>query len=429
MRSLAPKDSPIFATPFVTVTAPLNTATSIDFAIACTQVPALYFLTSGGLSSIVSGYKKIRRLRKLLVALDQYRFQDFQSEDGIGPEVTVAMFRHGLTQDLEQAKSQFHAGFAQLLVAIAFLVFSLNSLHVRLPDHPFPVYGAVVSLLLGLSYFLCDMVHSVHDHAKNAALARRLKKKLRSTNGTAAACTSAGDLLNLAQKVGYTRNLMEALRALTSSPDTGASELSLQYPNGGDVKECVANDITAIRNALLLLRGDGAATTTTATASTAASEVEEEEAEEESTTRTPSKRLTRSAVKGSKKGSRASSSTSSSRSAAAAEATPIATPELLQRLDAHQRSEYITAALTSVYFLLNLTAGYGYLMPVLAYFAPHETLPAGSLVQSAVHALMLRFPSATADWWGNFAGDFAWTLEPALAIVSPAIVAYAFKVS
>ncbi|GMI23563.1 hypothetical protein TeGR_g1551 [Tetraparma gracilis] len=55
------------------------------------------------------------------------------------------------------------------------------------------------------------------------------------------------------------------------------------------------------------------------------------------------------------------------------------------------------------YFALNATAFYGYLMAPVTYYG---VLP----------ALKLGASDAAADWWGNFAGDFCWTVEPLLVI-------------
>ena len=72
--------------------------------------------------------------------------------------------------------------------------------------------------------------------------------------------------------------------------------------------------------------------------------------------------------------------------------------------------------------------GYGYLMGVFAYFIPPESFPVGSSVAVAVRLLMLQAPTAQADWWGNFAGDLAWTIEPVVALVQSTVVQYSFQV-
>jgi len=65
-----------------------------------------------------------------------------------------------------------------------------------------------------------------------------------------------------------------------------------------------------------------------------------------------------------------------------------------------------------ILFLLNVIAGVGYLMGIVAFY-----FPTGSS-EWWVQFLLLYLTPAEADWYGNFAGDFAWTVEPFLIICS-----------
>uniref|UniRef100_A0A7S3VCM1 Uncharacterized protein n=1 Tax=Chaetoceros debilis TaxID=122233 RepID=A0A7S3VCM1_9STRA len=59
------------------------------------------------------------------------------------------------------------------------------------------------------------------------------------------------------------------------------------------------------------------------------------------------------------------------------------------------------------YFVFNFIAFYGYLLGVVVYyFDADENQPA------AVRQLKLGYSNDDADWGGNFAGDFMWTVEP-----------------
>jgi hypothetical protein len=70
-----------------------------------------------------------------------------------------------------------------------------------------------------------------------------------------------------------------------------------------------------------------------------------------------------------------------------------------------------------LYFVLNLVAFYGYFLGVLCYyFDDDETQP------FHVGKLKLGLKTEHADWHGNFAGDFMWTIEPVVILVSPIIL-------
>lgn len=79
------------------------------------------------------------------------------------------------------------------------------------------------------------------------------------------------------------------------------------------------------------------------------------------------------------------------------------------RLVAYESSSAAPMAL--VYFLLNFCAGYGYMLGILAYYFKDQ--------QSLWHSVLkFGFSHKASDWWGNLAGDMAWTIEPILVIVA-----------
>jgi len=63
--------------------------------------------------------------------------------------------------------------------------------------------------------------------------------------------------------------------------------------------------------------------------------------------------------------------------------------------------------LDCVYLLLNAVAGYGYLLGIFAFYLPNNSIS---------RMFMFGLSDADGDWWGNLAGDAAWTIEPFLII-------------
>lgn len=384
VRTLAPKDSLLFHQHLAGYSIPFNSLTTIEYAIVSSQLPAVYFFLMGAIKSFIGSRQGTDRYKRLLIELDQFRADYLDTREGVGPETVIAILRHALQNDIAQASRQFFVGFSQLAISIAFVFFSLNTLHIKFPDHPLTVYNAVALLLTGLSYLLYTMVLSMDTRVKNVAQARRLKRKLRSsTNGN-----SVSEMVDLAYKSGYGENMMEAFTALTASVDSGSPTVELQYKGDkSDLKQVVASDLDTIQSALVALRDDSA--------DTCAADID-----------TP--RRTRSQTR--------------------ANPPPSTVPAaVLQSIDARRRSEAISSVVTLVFFLVNFIAGYGYLLGVLAFFVPHEK-HANSLVGAAVKALMLQAPSSVADWWGGLAGDVAWTIEPVLVMLCPHAVKYAFQV-
>lgn len=383
VRTLAPKDSLLFHQHLTGYSIPFNSLTTIEYAIVSSQLPAVYFFLMGAVRSFIGSRQGTGRYKRLLIELDQFRADYLDTQDGVGPEAVIAILRHALQNDIAQAGRQFFVGFSQLAISIAFVFFSLNTLHIKFPDHPLVVYNAVALLLGGLSYLLYTMVLSMNTRVHSVASARRLKRKLRaSTNGN-----SAAEMVALAYKSGYGENMIEAFNALTASPESGSPTVELQYKSEkSDLRQVVATDLESIQSALVALRVD---------TETCTSDID-----------TP--RRTRSQARANPLPSTVSAA-------------------VLDSIDARRRSEAISSVVTLVFFLVNFIAGYGYFLGVLAYYLPHEKW-SNTLVGAAVKALMLQAPSGVADWWGGLAGDVAWTIEPVLVMLCPHVVKYAFKV-
>lgn len=64
--------------------------------------------------------------------------------------------------------------------------------------------------------------------------------------------------------------------------------------------------------------------------------------------------------------------------------------------------------LDCVYLLLNAMAGYGYLLGIFAFYLPNNSI---------CRLFMFGLSDGDGDWWGNLAGDGAWTIEPLLIIL------------
>ena len=67
-----------------------------------------------------------------------------------------------------------------------------------------------------------------------------------------------------------------------------------------------------------------------------------------------------------------------------------------------------------LYFILNFIAFYGYAVGVVVYYYAdvNEQPP-------AIVAFLGYMENDLADWWGNFAGDFMWTIEPIFILYTP----------
>jgi hypothetical protein len=56
-------------------------------------------------------------------------------------------------------------------------------------------------------------------------------------------------------------------------------------------------------------------------------------------------------------------------------------------------------------FLLNVVAGWAYLMAILSYYCPTQAMPGNTFLGGLVRAAVLYLPDQDADWFGNFTGS------------------------
>lgn len=93
--------------------------------------------------------------------------------------------------------------------------------------------------------------------------------------------------------------------------------------------------------------------------------------------------------------------------------------EAAEDLKEESRKEAFEGYMEYLYFLLNGIAFYGYLLGVICYYFDDDYLE-GTYTGS----LKLGMSNSDSDWYGNFAGDFMWTVEPIFILGSPMMLSW-----
>lgn len=72
-----------------------------------------------------------------------------------------------------------------------------------------------------------------------------------------------------------------------------------------------------------------------------------------------------------------------------------------------------------LYFVINWIAFYGYMLGILVYYYDEDEF-------QPTHVWHLKFgqTNESADWYGNFAGDLMWTIEPIIILLSPVLLTW-----
>ncbi len=97
----------------------------------------------------------------------------------------------------------------------------------------------------------------------------------------------------------------------------------------------------------------------------------------------------------------------------------LVTSERESRLQKQAMTQRLEGYREYVYFILNFIAFYGYLLGILVYYFSEETDQS-----TMITSLKWGASNADADWYGNFAGDFCWTIEPIIILSSPFLIKF-----
>ena len=301
---------------------------SIEYCIALGQLGAVIFGIDSGIRKLYSGAVFLRDFQQRKRELEELMLADPSPENVV------------LSQTIESRRMEqwdsIVSGFCDLIIAFAFVMLMLNSLHIRSQTHPKPVIDAILASEIPLCFYLYLLLRAFWRSSSLGPRLQTLGKLLLEEEASSDRDeVSSSSILLTIHEAGFQGNISSALVQL--DPVFASSAAKIQP---------LPEDLKAISSAVNRL-------------------------------------------------------VTKERSAKAVTAR-------LLGLATYFRS---IAVMDLIFFLLNVLAWYGYLVAALTFYIPEQSQPLW-------FALMkLQLPHATCDWWGNFLGDLAWTIEPFLLLV------------
>ncbi len=384
--------------PILSSAVPGSKLSWINLIIGLGQGAATVLGTYKGVKMVKNGYASLRRLREWEKAVKE-----------MPPSEEKAIMIDGINAEISATVESMIGGFLEYAVGLGFFVLAVSTLGYL--DNLDLVIFALLIMNIALVYFLYQMWMGY----SGAKIEAERKNKLAGFIDEADFSDDSSAisiLMSCFSDAGYGKgSLHEAIIAIDPaykpvymSPTSDAmlvevesdaietllSELCLQAPMG---ESAIFNDVNSPKP--------------------------------KSTTKS-SRSRSKSPAKSSSTGPRARSNSkgpspkkrSGSRSRAAsktASATAAVTTDKRARSVAAYglRRQAVNASSNAIleltYFILNFIAFYGYSLCILAYyFASSDAL--------WHKALKFGMSHDTSDWWGNLAGDVAWTIEPAIAL-------------
>ena len=278
----------------------------------------------------------------------------------LGSEYCI--MRQGLEVDRFSAVNDIIVGIFEMIFGFAFLFLTFNSLHIVGPTHPKPLVDALISMEIGLAYILVLMWNAYLDRSKDASRLNRFVDAMKVMK----AITPTGVIFTKASDAGFIGMNGELMRVVTYLDSSYIPKWRRITSEEAIEIENKPDVVTSLIN----------------------KELETLKTIANNFAKYDDSLLSQHRIK------------------------------VLDDIEIAAEESKILSFLDMIYFILNFVAGYGYLLGILAFYSPSSD---NNLI---VKMMMLGMSHDNADWWGNLAGDMAWTIEPAIILYQKQIVDY-----
>jgi heme/copper-type cytochrome/quinol oxidase subunit 4 len=357
----------------------------IGAIIGITQGIASLLGTFKGVKLVMAGYSSRRRVAKWIAGV-------MEMTDGPEKEIMT----DGLKAEMGKSVNDIIVGFLEYITGLCFFVLASSTLGYL--DNVDMVIFALLLMNVALVYFLYLMWKSYSDANLNAKLTEELAAKLDGANFSDEK-KAVRTLMKCAAEAGFAGKLHEAIsrmdaqyKAIYANPKANSSMIEAE----SDVLETLLSD--------LCLQNDDTGSMfvdvhTPPKARGRSKSPARGRSKSPMVEKTPRKR-------GNSKGKAVNGGKSPTTSAGKAKvARSVAAYGLRQQ----SRELSVGAGLELTYFILNFIAFYGYSLCILAYYFANSN-------DTWHHMLKFGMTHTDSDWWGNLAGDLAWTIEPAIIL-------------
>ena len=374
VRTLAPT---ILAGPSI-----IRGVSVIDAIIGGTQGIASLLGTFKGVKLVMVGYRSRLRLGKWLAGAE-----DMPN----GPEKQIML--DGVKAEMSKSNNDMLVGLLEYVTGLCFFVLASSTLGYL--DNLDMVIFALLLMNIALVYFLFLMWKSYADANANAQLTEALAAKLDSANFSNEK-NAVGVLMKCLSDAGFQGKLHEAV----SRMDTGYKAIYANPDAEANMVEAESDVLETILSDLCLQNDDTGSMFTDVNTPPKARGRSKSPARGRSTSKSPARE---------KSPRKRTTSKGKGKMASVAGMAKVARSVAAYGLRQQSRELSASTGLELTYFVLNFIAFYGYSLCILAYYFSNSN-------ETWHHILKFGMTHGDSDWWGNLAGDLAWTIEPALIL-------------
>lgn len=359
--------------PFITI--PNVDPSYIEYLIGISQFYVVLVVPYNGVMKLISSSQKLKGLQQYELELGRLLLTDSSAE---------VYLLHNYVKSLIKVNSfdNILSGLFEIGIGLSFIFLTFGSFHIHLPLHPKPIIDALIFMEVLLLYFLYVMWNSFYNHKTLSVNAKKLIKKIetaisdkrdqatdnkdKDNSKLVSDRLEVSEMLGWAYDSGFRTNISEILNML-------GLQSNLKWVEDGSSDVNITNEIGKLSNQI--------------------------------------KNMTTAPVKNIP--SKASKILGMNENKFNGDQDfPV-----LQAVQNYQETCARDVYFDFTFLFLNIIAFYAYMISILPFYF-------GQNRSNVVNIVMMGLSNETAEFYGAFAGDLAWTIEPLVVIFTPLISRY-----
>ena len=144
----------------------LKNTTYLEYIIAPLQFLAVIFNFSNSINDITYFINNYGKYEVYLSILDRYSYTKQSSY--------ITILRQQLLNEKKKVNTSLLTCILSIIIGIGFFILTCNSLHIEFPGHPKPVYDALIGQELCLLYYLYIMIIQIIQKFNNHQISERI---------------------------------------------------------------------------------------------------------------------------------------------------------------------------------------------------------------------------------------------------------------
>jgi hypothetical protein len=230
LKTLSPSTCFIHRIVFPSASEPFSKVSIVEYFISFTQIAAVVYNISSGYFNLLDGCRDYNRCSKLIPSLERLSITDSTKRSS-----SYTLLKNSIEKNKRKAFERTVIGFWEVVIGISFMFLAVNSLHLHPKGHPKPLIDALIAMEIGLAVILYYMFKNIWKDVLKCKINYRL---IAIVDQTVTRITIQR-LLVLAANNGYIEHIYDAFE-LFYPP------YKLVYRRSINYEDCLSEDLSSI---------------------------------------------------------------------------------------------------------------------------------------------------------------------------------------